>query len=142
MALHSFLTLNKAWSFADTPVVTPVNSGARLKTTVLGAIGNKFEGPILHYTIESTNGTNVLDFLKILHEKAKVVTEDKLHIILDRHPAHCSRKHGVYEYLNSNFIPHMMPTGTPQVNAIEHFWSPFKSRFKKKLNENPNIKLN
>ena len=26
-----------------------------------------------------------------------------------------------------------MPKGTPQVNAIEHFWSSYKARFKKLL---------
>ena len=35
-----------------------------------------------------------------------------------------------------------MVSSTPQVNAIEHFWSPFKLRFKKKLMENPLQKIN
>ena len=83
MALHSFMYKNKAWSFSDTPVEVPVNSGSRLKLSVYGAIGNVFELPVLAYYFNCTNGTDVLQFLTLLKEKAEKVTNKKLHIILD-----------------------------------------------------------
>ena len=71
MALHSFLTKNKAWSFSDTPVLIPINSGQRLKLSVYGAIGNIFDGPILDYFFKPTNGEDVYSFLALLKEKAE-----------------------------------------------------------------------
>ena len=83
MALHSFMTKNKAWSLNDTPIEVPVNSGSRLKLSVYGAIGNVFDLPVLSYYYNCTNGTDVLEFLTKVKEKADQVTDKKLHIILD-----------------------------------------------------------
>ena len=83
MALHSFMYKNKAWSFNDTPIMVPVNSGPRLKISVYGAIGNIFELPVLAYYYNSTNGTDCLEYLTMIKEKAEKVTDKKLHIILD-----------------------------------------------------------
>ena len=49
MSLNSFMTKKKAWSLEETPVVTAVNSGPRLKQTVYGSIGNIFKTAILDY---------------------------------------------------------------------------------------------
>ena len=77
------MTKNKAWSFSDSPIEVPVNSGSRLKLSVYGAIGNVFDLPILSYYYNCTNGTDVLEFLTKVKEKADQVTDKKLHIILD-----------------------------------------------------------
>ena len=66
MAVHSFMYKDKAWSFAETPITVPVNSGGRLKCSVYGAIGNIFDGPLLMYRTEPTNGIDFLTYLKML----------------------------------------------------------------------------
>ena len=66
MSVHSFMTKDKAWSLRDQPIVVPVNSGGRLKTTCYGAIGPCFELPVLDYRVECTNGIDFLAYLKML----------------------------------------------------------------------------
>ena len=66
MAIHSFVFLQKAWSFASDPITVPVNSGGRLKCSVYGAIGNCFDGPLLMYREKPTNGEDFLAYLKLL----------------------------------------------------------------------------
>lgn len=66
MAVHSFMYKDKAWSFAAEPITIPVNSGSRLKCSVYGAIGNCFDGPLLMYRTEPTNGEHFLEYLKLL----------------------------------------------------------------------------
>ena len=141
MAIHSFLYSRKAWSYMDEPVQCPVNSGTRLKVSVYGAIGNVQQLPFLDYYYKPTNGIDVLKFLQKLKQRMAKLTDKKVHIILDNHAAHRSNKHGTKPYFAENFITHFMPPSSPQINAIEHFWSPFKARFKKALLENPLDKI-
>ena len=51
-----FLSMKKAWSYEDTPVVCPVNSGARLKMSVYCCLSNVLPTPFLDYKYQSTNG--------------------------------------------------------------------------------------
>ena len=75
MALNSDLTMKKSWSYADEPVVAPVNSGARLKCSVYGAIGNIFPGPVLEYRQACTNGTDALEYFKLLKAETDKYTD-------------------------------------------------------------------
>ena len=60
---------------------------------------------------------------------------------MDNHAAHKSIKYGTKAYLAEHFQVHYMPAGSPECNAIEHLWSPYKNRFKKKLQEDPLVKI-
>ena len=142
MALNSFLTMKKSWSYESEPVVCPVNSGSRLKCSVYGAIGNIFPGPVLDFRKECTNATDALEYFKKLKKETTKYTKKKLNLILDNHAAHRSIKYGTKDYLQENFVVHYQPSGTPQVNSIEHFWSVYKRRFKKVLMVNPERKWN
>ena len=122
MSLNSFMTKKKAWSLEETPVVSAVNSGSRLKQTIYGSIGNIFKTAILDYRYECTNAIDFLAYLKMLKAKTEEVTDQKLHIILDQHAAHRSVKYGSKTYLYEHFHVHFMVPGTPAINAIEHFW--------------------
>ena len=137
MAMHSFLTIKKAWSYEDTPVETPVNSGNRLKLSVYGTISNILPKPHFGYGYKPTNGEDALAYFKILKEEVEKYTDKKMHLILDNHAAHKSRLYGTKQYLEENFHIHWMVPGTPQLNSIETFWSVFKRRFKKLLMLNP-----
>ena len=88
-----------------------------------------------------TNSENCLKYFRFLKEETVKVTEKKLHIILDNAPAHTAVKTGVKPFLEENFFVHFMPKGTPQLNAIEHFWSSYKARVKKLLFTNPDMPL-
>ena len=113
MALHSFLTFKKAWSYADQPVVSHVNSGGRLKVSVYGTIANVLQLPHLDYKYDATNGADALEYFKKLKSAIAEVTDKKLHLVLDNHTAHKSRVHGTKEYLEENFILHWLPPGSP-----------------------------
>ena len=113
MALHSFLTFKRAWSFSDVPVETPVNQGPRLACSIYGTISNILPKACLKTFRESTNGADCLVYLKMLKEEVAKVTDQKLHLVLDNHAAHRSYIHGTKEYLEENFILHWMPPGSP-----------------------------
>ena len=140
MALNSFLTMKKSWSYEAEPVVCPVNSGTRLKCSVYGTIGNIFPGPVLDYRKQCTNATDALEYFKLLKKETAKYTDKKLNLILDNHAAHRSIKYGTKAYLQENFELHFSPSGTPQCNSIEHFWGVYKRRFKKLLMLNPERK--
>ena len=140
MALNSFLTMKKSWSYEAEPVVCPVNSGTRLKCSVYGTIGNIFPGPVLDYRKQCTNATDALEYFKLLKKETAKYTDKKLNLILDNHVAHRSIKYGTKAYLQENFELHFSPSGTPQCNSIEHFWGVYKRRFKKLLMLNPERK--
>ena len=140
-AMHGFLTKRKSWSYSDEPILAPINSGYRLKQSIYGSLSNKFDRPHLWYAYRSTNGEDCLEYFKLLLEECRKVTDQKFHLIMDGHKAHYSVKHGSKEFLNQNFIVHQMPSGSPQINAIEHLWSSFKRRFKKALMLNPERKM-
>ena len=141
MSVHSFMYTKKAWSYRDQPIVAVVNSGSRYSQSVYGSIGNVFKKPILQFS-GITNSENCLEYFKYLKQEADKVTTQKLNIILDNAPAHTAVKTGVKPFLQANFNVHYMPKGTPQVNAIEHFWSSYKARVKKLLFNNPDMPLN
>ena len=140
MALHSFLTFKKAWAYSDTAVVSPVNSGGRLKISVYGTISNVLQLPFLDFKYEATNATDSLAYFKKLREEVAKVTDRKLHLVLDNHTAHKSKKYGTKQYLEDNFILHWLPPGSPELNSIEHYWANYKGRFRKQLQSNPEMK--
>ena len=140
MALHSFLTYKKAWSYADSAVVCPVNSGSRLKVSVYGTISNVLHLPLLDFKYDATNAVDALAYFKKLKAAIAGVTDRKLHLVLDNHTAHKSKLHGTKKYLEENFILHWMPPGSPELNSIEHYWGSYKCRFRKQLQTNPDMK--
>ena len=113
MALHSFLTFKRAWSFSDVPVETPVNQGPRLACSIYGAISNVLPHAALQVYRESTNGADCLTYLKMLKEEVAKFTDQKLHLVLDNHAAHRSIVHGTKAFLEENFVLHWMPPGSP-----------------------------
>ena len=142
MALHGFLTIKRAWSYEETPVCCPMNGGKRVKCTVYGTISNVLSRPCLMYREKSTNADDCLAYLQMLRAEVAKVTDQKLHLILDNHPAHkAARYTSVKQYLDEHFITHWMPPSTPQVNSIETFWAVFKQRFRKLLMLNPETPL-
>ena len=137
MALHSFLTWNKAWSYSDTPVETPVNSGSRLACSIYGTISNILPKACLQVCRNSTNGVDCLAYLKMLKLEVAKYTDQKLNLILDNHAAHKSILHGTKSFLEENFILHWLPPGSPQLNSIEIYWGTYKRKFRKLLQVNP-----
>ena len=140
MALHSFLTWRKAWSYSDVPIETPVNQGGRLACSVYGTISNILPKACLQITRESTNGEDCLSYLKMLKEEVAKYTDQKLNLVLDNHAAHKSIVHGTRSFLEENFIIHWMPPGSPQLNSIETYWGLYKTQFRKLLQLNPKVR--
>ena len=131
---HAFQYLKKSWSLQDCPNEVPINN-KRLGCTVFGAIGTALVKPCISIE-KSTNKEAFLTFLKLMKRNLRDPNSKELvYLVMDNHKSHKSCL--CREFLEENFVPVWLPSGTPQFNSIESLWSPFKQQMKKVLLDAP-----
>lgn len=130
---------NKTWMRPDDPVPVILNKNRGENVTIYGAIGCCLSKALFMQT-KVTNETATVNFMQKLrqHANMSIGANDTIHLILDNHAAHHTKKvKAAFEQFN--IVPHFMPPYSPQFNSIEALWGCIKRNVKNKLAEVPGI---
>ena len=106
--------------------------------TLFGCIGNCMPGGFIYQLHKSTTQVSVRLFLKEIRDKATLLLNDPIYLVMDNHSAHKTPL--TLELLRElNICPYFMSSNSPEFNSIETLWAGVKKRFHDSLNEHVKI---
>jgi hypothetical protein len=95
-------------------------------------------GPVLMQAT-CTNELEMLKYIPLIRRGCPTVV-GPLYLVLDNHAAHHSKKVAA-QFRFHHIIPLFMPAYSPEFNSIESLWAIIKSRVKKVLNAERDVKM-